>query len=309
MTTATQTASEQITEEVTSWPGVEAGPGARGEFAFKLGRREIGHLHGDRTLHIGFPKAVWRELYEQGRIDYHPVFPGKPGYASRLIETQDDVRDAIALLRLNYDRGVERGLGLHAFPPEKLPFAPSLEIRAFLLRRPTGNVLVYSTTTIGAAADVSRQYLNHGHEAMFFSPPAVAPLFVHEDDRESVVEHAHVRGTFSRRHTLDDDFEVIPTPGHTPGATAYLWDAGEHRFLFTGDTIYLDDGEWVAAVLDSSDRAAYIESLELIRGLDFDVLVPWAATQGQPYYAMTDEADRHRRIDAILDRLRRGEDR
>ena len=104
--TKTRTASEQITEEVTSWPGVEAGGGDRGEFAFKLGRREIGHLHGDRSMHTGFPKAVWHELHDAGRIDYHPVFPGKPGYASRRIETDEDIRDVIALLRLNYDRAV-----------------------------------------------------------------------------------------------------------------------------------------------------------------------------------------------------------
>ena len=106
--TKLQTASEQITEEVTSWPEVEAGPGKRGEFAFRLGRREIGHLHGDRVLHSGFPKEVWKELFAQGRIDYHPVFPGKPGYAARAIETEDDVRDVIGLLRLSYDRAVAR---------------------------------------------------------------------------------------------------------------------------------------------------------------------------------------------------------
>jgi hypothetical protein len=101
-------ASEQITAEVTSWPGVEAGPGHRGEFGFRVGRREIGHLHGDRTAHFGFPKDVWAGLFEQGRIDYHPVFPGKPGFASRRIENEDDVRDVIALLRLKYDRAVAR---------------------------------------------------------------------------------------------------------------------------------------------------------------------------------------------------------
>ena len=85
-----------------------AGPGRRGEFAFTLGRRQLGHLHGDHALHTGFPRAVWNELHEEGRIDYHPVFPGKPGYAARRIETEDDVRDAIALLRLNYDRAVAR---------------------------------------------------------------------------------------------------------------------------------------------------------------------------------------------------------
>ena len=116
--TESQTASEQITEEVTSWPGVVAGTGSRGQFSFKLGRREIGHLHGDRVLHTGFPKKVWQELFGQGRIDYHPVFPGKPGYASRRIETEEDIRDVIALLRLNYDRGVERhGLPVEAAAP------------------------------------------------------------------------------------------------------------------------------------------------------------------------------------------------
>jgi hypothetical protein len=104
----TQTASEQITEEVTSWPGVEAGPGRRGEFAFKVGRREIGHLHGDHAAHFSFPKDVWADLREQGRIVDHPVFPGKVGPAARRIEGEDDVRDVIAMMRLNYDRVVAR---------------------------------------------------------------------------------------------------------------------------------------------------------------------------------------------------------
>ncbi len=107
-TTAISGAGERITQEVTSWPGVNAGTGSRGEFGFTLGKRELGHLHGDHALHLGFPKEVWHDLFEQGRIDYHPVFPGKPGYAARRIETEADVQDAIALLRLNYDRAVAR---------------------------------------------------------------------------------------------------------------------------------------------------------------------------------------------------------
>lgn len=114
MTTRTRRASEIITEEVTSWPGVAAGPGRRGEFGFTIGGRELGHLHGDHAFHAGFPKEVWRELFDAGRIDYHPVFPGKPGYGSRRIESEDDVRDVIAMIRLNYDRAVER----HGLPEE-----------------------------------------------------------------------------------------------------------------------------------------------------------------------------------------------
>ncbi len=212
---------------------------------------------------------------------------------------------------------LEAGIGgLYASAPEPLPFAPSLHIRAFLLRRDAGNLLVYSVPGLEAAAPaidglggVERQYLNHWHEAMFASDRVAAPLFVHENDRAEVAQRTSVGGRFIDRHTLNDDFEVIPTPGHTSGATVYLWNGGQHRFLFTGDTIYLSHGEWVAAVLESSDRAAYIDSLELIRALDFDVLVPWAATVGGPYYALTDRPDMRWRVDAILERLHHGEDR
>jgi Metallo-beta-lactamase superfamily len=206
--------------------------------------------------------------------------------------------------------------GLYASAPEPLPFAPSLDIRAFLLLRDQGNLLVYSVTTLKSDAPaiqdlggISRWYLNHRHEAIFASDWVAAPLFCHENERESVARASNVRATFSRRHMLDDDFEVIPTPGHTSGATAFLWDSGEHRFLFTGDTLYLDKGEWAAAVLKSSDRHLYIESLELIRELDFDVLVPWAATGGDPYCAATSRANARRRIGAVVERVRRGGNR
>jgi hypothetical protein len=104
MATREQTASERITEEVTSWPGVEAGPGRRGEFTFTVGAREIGHLHGDHAAHFGFPKEVGARLKEQGRMVDHPVFPGKEGPGARRIEDEDDVRDVIELMRINYDR-------------------------------------------------------------------------------------------------------------------------------------------------------------------------------------------------------------
>ena len=106
--TDTRSAGRRITDEVTSWPGVSAGQGSRGEFAFKIGPRALGHLHGDHAAHLSFPKDVWQRLYDEGRVDYHPVFPGKAGHASRRIENDDDVRDVIAMIRMNYDRIVER---------------------------------------------------------------------------------------------------------------------------------------------------------------------------------------------------------
>jgi glyoxylase-like metal-dependent hydrolase (beta-lactamase superfamily II) len=209
--------------------------------------------------------------------------------------------------------------GLHGSAPQALSFAPSLHVRTFLLEREQGNLLVYGTAKV--AAEVSgianfggavRHYLNHWHEADVAGQDALgavgASLFCHEADLAEVARIHPAAGTFGARHMAGDDFEVIPIAGHTPGATAYLWDSGRHRCLFTGDTVYLREGEWVAAVLDSSDRGAYIKSLELIKELDFDVLVPWAASAGQPFHAVTDRSDARRRIDAILERMRQGDD-
>ena len=96
------TPSERITAEVTSWPGITTAHGKRGEFSFRLGRREIGHLHGDRVAHFGFPVAVAAELRAAGRITEHPV--GGPALGARGLRDDGDVADAIALMRLNYDR-------------------------------------------------------------------------------------------------------------------------------------------------------------------------------------------------------------
>jgi glyoxylase-like metal-dependent hydrolase (beta-lactamase superfamily II) len=200
--------------------------------------------------------------------------------------------------------------GLHGSAPQPLPFARSLVVRSFLLEREAGNLLVYGAETTPSPEGVTRRYLGHWHEAMFAADLDGVLTLVHERDRAAAEERTTVGGTFSERSTLDGDFELIPIPGHTPGATAFLWDSGAHRILFTGDSIYLADGEWVVALdVRGSDRDAYVASLELIRELDFDVLVPWAASAGQPPHAFTDATDARRRIDAILDRVRRGESR
>ena len=99
-----KTASEQISNEVSTWPGIVIDDGELGELAFKVGKREIGHLHGNQAADFGFPRKVWDELSAEGRIAPHPVFPDRHGPAARRIATDDDIRDVIELLRLNYDR-------------------------------------------------------------------------------------------------------------------------------------------------------------------------------------------------------------
>jgi hypothetical protein len=103
--------------------------------------------------------------------------------------------------------------GLHASAPAPLSFAPSLHIRAFLLRRDAGNALIYSAPTVGPGAfaglgAIARAYLNHGHEAAFGQDLPGVPVFVHEADRRDrglcrrapLASHARGRRCAQPRH-------------------------------------------------------------------------------------------------------------
>lgn len=204
--------------------------------------------------------------------------------------------------------------GLLATPTSRLPYQQDVLLRSYVLVRPPGNLVVYNSPGVSEAAGAIRALgapvrllVNHGHESMHGRPELDVPVWVHQEDRSEVAASLPVAGTFDRREMLDDDLEVIPTPGHTAGTTCYLWDDGRHRFLFTGDFIWIEHGEWKAVVLDDGLRRAYLDSLALVRDLDFDVLVPWGATEGGPSYGLVSgPAERHARIDAITARVAAG---
>jgi glyoxylase-like metal-dependent hydrolase (beta-lactamase superfamily II) len=206
--------------------------------------------------------------------------------------------------------------GLLSSAPSRLPYQANVLIRSYLLQRDDGNAIVYNSPGVAEAArdiqnlgGASRLLINHAHEAMYGGPGLDASVFVHECDRAETAKSMQVTGVFAERQMIDGDLEVIPTPGHTPGTTSFLWDGGAHRFLFTGDFVWIENGEWKAVVLDSGLRGEYLTSLELIRDLDFDVLVPWGVTDDGPPVANTNPEETHQRIDAIIARVSAGGDR
>src|ERR1700741_5241343 len=96
-------AAQRITEVVGSWPGVETGPHRFGGVEFLLGRRELGHLHGDRIADLPFPRRVRDELIAAGRARPHHVLPDS-GWVTASLEGPGAVEDVIAMFRLSYDR-------------------------------------------------------------------------------------------------------------------------------------------------------------------------------------------------------------
>jgi hypothetical protein len=96
---------ESITAEVLSWDGVTSAPHRFGGVEFLVGKREIGHLHGDRLADLPFPRRVRDELVEAGRAKPHHVLP-ESGWVSYWIEGEDDVARVVELFRLSYERAV-----------------------------------------------------------------------------------------------------------------------------------------------------------------------------------------------------------
>ncbi|HEX2559638.1 MBL fold metallo-hydrolase [Phenylobacterium sp.] len=195
---------------------------------------------------------------------------------------------------------------------QPLPNVPDLKTRAYLITRPDGNLLIYSTghadehAAIGELGGLRRQYLSHVDEA----GPALAQiregfgseLWGHTAEAEAVRRRAGVAPdrTFEAAETHFDALEVLPLPGHTAGSTAYLYRSPHgRRYLFTGDTIGRDDsGVWTGGLLPFSDKAQLVATLQRMADLAPDVVLssawggehPVAEVTPQSWRAAVEEA-------------------
>jgi Luciferase len=100
------TTGEQIAATVRSWPGVEAAPHRFGGTEFRLGRRELGHLHGDRIADLPFPRRVRDQLVAEGRARPHHVLP-QSGWITVSIRSPEEADRAVELFRMAYDRAAK----------------------------------------------------------------------------------------------------------------------------------------------------------------------------------------------------------
>jgi len=74
-----------------------------GGVEFRVGRRELGHLHGSRLADLPFPVRVRERLVAEGKAEPHHVLP-QSGWVSVRIRTDADVERVVELFRLNYNR-------------------------------------------------------------------------------------------------------------------------------------------------------------------------------------------------------------
>jgi hypothetical protein len=94
--------SRAVDREVMSWPGVAKQPHRFGGTEYHLGRREIGHVHGESLVDVPLPRRLRDELVAGGDARPHHVLP-QSGWVSVPMRSSEDVDAAVSILRQSYD--------------------------------------------------------------------------------------------------------------------------------------------------------------------------------------------------------------
>jgi len=105
-------AAQRIQSELLSWPHVEAHPHRFGGTEYRIGRRELGHIHGDHLVDLPFPMKVRDEVVAAGLAEPHHLLPDT-GWVSVYLREAADVDRALALFRRSFNLAIkQKGLTL-----------------------------------------------------------------------------------------------------------------------------------------------------------------------------------------------------
>ena len=103
---------ENIKKEILSWPNVTVEPHRFGGIEFRLNKREMGHIHGERVADLPFPMKTRNELVNSGRVSPHHVVP-QSGWISYWINNnnkgkedkeQEEVSAVVELFKMRYEQ-------------------------------------------------------------------------------------------------------------------------------------------------------------------------------------------------------------
>ena len=137
---------ERLVDEAADWPHVTVGDHRFGGTEFRVGPREVGHVHAWGMLDISYLRRLRDVLVEEGRTGVHHLL-AESGWTTYRVESADDYDRARWLLRLSYlyhvsvlqntPAGAEELADVDvAAELEALDPSPSDEVRAAFERRP-----------------------------------------------------------------------------------------------------------------------------------------------------------------------------
>lgn len=135
---------------------------------------------------------------------------------------------------------------------------------AYYLLTPRAKILIYNPNhptdwdEIESLGGVDEIWLTHRDEAT----PSLAllverfgcRLWCSPAEREAVAEKSPVYGQFSAAGERRFGVDIITTPGHTDGSVCFYYPspATGKDYLFSGDTLFLNHGNWSTLVLEQA---------------------------------------------------------
>ena len=100
-------AKEKINRAMMNFDGIKSGIHRFGGTEYKLGKREIGHVHGNYMVDIPFPMKISKEIIENGEADVHHILPDS-GWVTVYLNNEKDVERALTLLNRSYRLASEK---------------------------------------------------------------------------------------------------------------------------------------------------------------------------------------------------------
>lgn len=100
-------AGQNIEKTVGAWEGVGVHSHRFGGLEYRLGTREVGHVHGDGLVDVPFPVKVREQLVDAGAAEPHHILP-ESGWVSFYLREAADVARAVALLERSYSLAVQQ---------------------------------------------------------------------------------------------------------------------------------------------------------------------------------------------------------
>ncbi|MGH9980369.1 MAG: MFS transporter, partial [Nitrososphaeraceae archaeon] len=95
--------TKNIKQEILSWPGVTSNPYKFGGIEFRVNKRDMGHIHGEKLADLPFPIEIRKEIISSGKALPHIIYP-ESMWVSYIIQSEDDTPKIIDLFRLQYER-------------------------------------------------------------------------------------------------------------------------------------------------------------------------------------------------------------
>ena len=186
-----------------------------------------------------------------------------------------------------------------------------MSMKTYLLKTAKGNALIYYSDALDEISHIKKigvdyQFISHHHE---FTPALIqnldyfqATLCMHEKGLSYLEQPIKKVIAFNENNKDVLDIKVLFTPGHTDNNICLYYESPFGKnYLFTGDTIYLDRGEFNFLIMskEGGSNNDLRRSLLELRKLKVDVIMPSVGVGENKAIEVTEEKW-HSIIDKLL---------